>query len=321
PFQFVEWVQGDHVTLRKNPHYWRSGVPLVDEQQIILFKDPPAMVAQLEGGAIDGAIGPPLTDAARLKDDPKYRYVANAAAGTYTALVVNTTLPPLDRKEVRQAINYAIDRKRIADTVYLGIGGTPKALPWTPQNPAYDASKVDAYAYDIDKAKSILQSAGVSGAQFDMILPAGGAELASIAQILQGDLAKLNITVGIRPLETAAYNQTALSKQGWGLNVGQSLFAQLLPSTITVLSTYYQPTGPQTGFVDDQYTQLVNAIAVETDPAKQKTLYGQLNDVLLDQCFLMPIMSAIPAVLTSAKVQGIAYFHNEGIDMRAASGG
>jgi ABC-type transport system substrate-binding protein len=151
-----------------------------------------------------------------------------------------------------------------------------------------------------------------------MILPAGGAELASIAQILQADLAKLNITVSVRPLETAAYNQTALSKQGWGLNIGQSLFTQLLPSAITVLSTYYQPTGPQTGFVNDQYTQFVNAMAVETDPARQKTLYGQLNDLLLDQCFLMPIMSAVPSVLTSAKVQGITYFRNEGIDMRAA---
>ncbi|MBV9328923.1 MAG: hypothetical protein JO352_34885 [Chloroflexi bacterium] len=50
-------------------------------------------------------------------------------------------------------------------------------------------------------------------------------------------------------------------------------------------------------------------------------LYGQLNDVLLDQCFLMPIMSVIPLVLTSSKVQGISYFHNEGIDMRAATTG
>jgi len=251
PFQFVEWVQGDHVTLRKNANYWRSGTPLVDEQQILIFKDPQAMIAQLEASAIDGAIGPPLRDAARLKDDPGYRYVANTAAGTYTVLVVNTTLPPLDRKDVRQAINYTLDRARIADTVYLGIGGAPKDLPWTPQNPAYDAGKANVYGYDIGKAQSILQQAGVSGAQFDMILPAGGAELGSIAQILQGDLAKLNITVGIHPLDTAAYNQTALSKQGWGLNIGQSLFTQLLPSTITVLSTYFQPTGPQTGFVDE----------------------------------------------------------------------
>ncbi|MBV8716521.1 MAG: hypothetical protein JO020_29775 [Chloroflexi bacterium] len=49
----------------------------------------------------------------------------------------------------------------------------------------------------------------------------------------------------------------------------------------------------------------MNSIAVETDPTNQKELYAQLNDVLLEQCFLMPIMSVIPAVLTSSRVQGV----------------
>ena len=97
-------MQGDHVTLRKNASYRRSGVSLIDEQQILIFKDPQAMVAELEAGAIDGVIGPPLRDAARLNDDPKHHYVANTAAGTYTVLVVNTTLPPLDRREVRRTV-------------------------------------------------------------------------------------------------------------------------------------------------------------------------------------------------------------------------
>ena len=51
PFEFVEWIQGDHVTLRKNAKYWRSGVPLLDEQQFMILRDPQAMVAQLEAGA------------------------------------------------------------------------------------------------------------------------------------------------------------------------------------------------------------------------------------------------------------------------------
>ena len=90
------------------------------------------MVAQLEAGAIDGMLAAPLRDVARLKDDPKYHYFPNNAAGTYTLIVANTTQPPLDKKEVRQAINYALDRKRIAESVYLGVYAPPKDLPWTP---------------------------------------------------------------------------------------------------------------------------------------------------------------------------------------------
>jgi peptide/nickel transport system substrate-binding protein len=319
PYSFVEWAQGDHVTLRKNANYWKSGTPKLDEQDFHVFSDPQAMVAQLEASAIDGVIAAPLRDLARLKDDPNYRYFPNQAAGTYTLMVANTTQPPLDRKEARQAINYALNRKRVADSVYLGLYGAPKVLPWTPQNPAYDAARNGAYSYDLEKAKSLLQQAGVTGAQFDMIMPAGSAEYASVAQIVQSDLATLGIQLGIKPLETAAFNQAGLSKQGFGLIQDGSLFAQLLPSAITVLSTFYQPTAPKTGLVSDQYTQLVNQLGVELDPAKQKALYDQLNDFLIDQSHIMPLVATIGSVLARANLNGVGWMSYEGIDMRGAS--
>lgn len=319
PYTFVEWAQGDHVTIRKNPNYWKSGAPKLDEQVFRIFSDPQAMVAQLEAGSIDAVTGAPLRDVARLKDDPKYHHFPNQASGTYTLIVANTTQPPLDKKEVRQAINFAINRKRIADSVYLGLYGAPKALPWTPQNPAFDAAKASAYSYDLDKAKSLLQQAGVSGAQFDMIMPAGSAEYASVAQIVQADLATLGIQVGVKPLETAAFNAAGLSKQGFGMIQDGSLFAQLLPSAITVLSSFYQPTAPKTGLMSEQYTQLVNSLGVELDTTKQKALYDQLNDFLIDQSHIMPLVATVPSVLARANLNGVAWMSYEGIDMRGAS--
>lgn len=319
PYTFVEWAQGDHVTIRKNPNYWKSGTPKLDEQVFRIFSDPQSMVAQVEASSIDGMIGAPLRDLARLKDDPKYHYFPNQASGTYTLIVANTTQAPMDKKEVRQAINYAINRKRIADSVYLGLYGPPRALPWTPQNPAYDAAKAGAYSYDLDKAKSLLQQAGVSGAQFDMIMPAGSAEYASVAQIVQSDLATLGIQLGVKPLETAAFNAAGLSKQGFGLIQDGSLFAQLLPSAITVLSSFYQPSAPKTGLVSDQYTQLVNSLGVELDPTKQKALYDQLNDFLIDQSHIMPLVATVPSVLARTNLNGVAWMSYEGIDMRNAS--
>jgi peptide/nickel transport system substrate-binding protein len=319
PYMFVEWAQGDHATLRKNASYWESGKPVLDEQTFRIFGDPQAMVAQLEAGAIDGMLAAPLRDIARLKDDPKYHYLPNLAAGTYTLIVANTSQPPLDKKEVRQAINYALNRKRIADNVYLGLYGAPKDLPWTAQNPANDAAKANAYSFDLDRARSLLQQGGVSGAQFDLIMPAGSAEYASVAQIIQADLGSLGIQIGLKPLETAAFNQAGLSKQGFGLIQDGSLFAQLLPSAITVLSSFYQPSAPKTGLVSEQYTQLVNALGVELEPARQKMLYDQLNDFLLDQSHIMPLIATIPSVLARANVNGIAWMSYEGIDMRSAS--
>jgi ABC-type transport system substrate-binding protein len=75
---------------------------------------------------------------------------------------------------------------------------------------------------------------------------------------------------------------------------------------------------PQTGFVDDQYSQLLNEMSVETDSTKQKALYSRLNDLLLDQSFLMPISPTVPGVLTSPAVHDVGFFRHEGIDLRQA---
>jgi ABC-type transport system substrate-binding protein len=140
-----------------------------------------------------------------------------------------------------------------------------------------------------------------------------------VAQIIQTDLGSVGIQVGVKPLETAAFNQAGLSKQGFGLIQDGSLFAQLLPSAITVLSSYYQPTAPKTGLASEQYTQLVNSLSVELDPVKQKALYDQLNDFLIDQSHIMPLVATIPNVLARSSVNGIAWMTYEGVDMRGAS--
>jgi peptide/nickel transport system substrate-binding protein len=149
-------------------------------------------------------------------------------------------------------------------------------------------------------------------------MPAGSSDYATVAQIIQADLAKLNIQVNVKPLETAAFNQTGLSKQGFGLIQDGSLFAQLLPSAITVLSSFYQPSAPKTGLVSESYAQLVNALSVELDPAKQKALYDQLNDFLIDQSHIMPLVATVPGVLARSNVNGVAWMSHEGLDMRSA---
>ena len=85
-----------------------------------------------------------------------------------------------------------------------------------------------------------------------------------------------------------------LSKRDWGLNLSRSLFAQLLPSSVVVLSTNFQASGPQTGFVDAGYAALLDELAMETESGRQKAVYARLNDVLLDQCLLLPISATVP---------------------------
>ena len=154
PFVFQEWAQGDHVDLTKNKNYWRSGIPYLDGLHVGIFKDSQSMIANLEAGAIDVADAPPIPDIARLKSNPSYQTIVTTSAGTYYLIIANVQVAPTNNKLFRQAINYAINRKRFTDTVLQGLVGAPQDLPYPPQAPAYDADRNNRYTFDLDKAKS-----------------------------------------------------------------------------------------------------------------------------------------------------------------------
>src|SRR3954466_3491422 len=112
PFKWVEWVPGDHINMVKNEKYWETGKPYLDEYKIQIFRDQQSMVAALEAGALDVAALAPVPDAARLKADSKYQIIETHAIGQFFYAQVNTSQAPTDNKMLRQAIAYAIDRKR-----------------------------------------------------------------------------------------------------------------------------------------------------------------------------------------------------------------
>jgi peptide/nickel transport system substrate-binding protein len=112
PFVLTEWSQGDRITFTKNRNYWQSGRPYLDGIETPIVKDPAAMIAQLEGGAIDVADTPLIRDFNRLKTDPKFQGLVNQQDGQHFILAPNTTVAPFDNKLVRQALRFAIDRYR-----------------------------------------------------------------------------------------------------------------------------------------------------------------------------------------------------------------
>src|SRR5438552_8942060 len=77
PFKFVEFAQGDHLTLAKNPNYWRSGLPYVDTLQMQVYADPQTQATSLEGGSLDAAVNILLRDASRLQTTSGYQVILN----------------------------------------------------------------------------------------------------------------------------------------------------------------------------------------------------------------------------------------------------
>jgi ABC-type transport system substrate-binding protein len=311
PFMFAEYAQGDHLRLVKNPMYWQPGLPHLDEVVVSIHADGQSALVALEAGALDlVSVGLPIADMLRLQTDPSYQVLLNQAPGATWGVCLNCTRPPTDNKAVRQALSYALDRKRLAESVWHGLEA-PIVLPWTPMSPAYDASKNGLYAFDLDKARSLLAQSGATMNSLEIIWPAGPPEFSTMAQIYQSDLTALGFDVTLRPIEGPAFVQYANSLQYQGIRIA-TFSANLSPASAT-LGTAYGPRTNFSGFKADAYTQLVNQVVTETDPAKQHQLYDELNDYFLDQSWVLPIVPNPEHVTARANVHGLRYDTRPGL--------
>ena len=306
PFKFVEWKQNDSLTLAKNANYWQSGKPYLDGIVMSVITDPQAMATRFEGGSLDAARSFPVTDFVRLQNDKDYTpYLFSA--GNFRCFGVNCQVPPWDNKMARQALLYAVDRERWAQTVTHGLE-TPSALPWAKSSPAYDEAKANAYPFDLDKAASMLKAAGVGPFTGDVIMQNSSAELTAFAQVLQADFAKLGITLNLKPQDTAAYLDLVNNWKYQGFWLGGGSFAQLDPATGFTKSRALSVTGNSSAFTtpaNAAAVELVGRAQTETDPAKRKQLYSDLNDMLLSEVYIVCVSPQMNTLISSSKVHGI----------------
>lgn len=303
PFKFVEWVQGDHLLFTRNTDYWQSGLPYLDQVKMNVFNDGQAMIAQLEAGAIDVADAPPLPDSVRLGNDPSYQ-IFTVASGT-NVIGLNTSMPPTDNKLVRQALNWAIDRERIVQTVYLGTV-TSECLPWETNSLAYDASKNHFYTYDPEKAKSLIAQSGLTDLALDLTVSAGSAQTDALAQLYQASLSAIGVTLTIKPYQSATYLDQINNHKYQGAYIGGIAYASMEPVTRMANSRHLDPSGnSNTAFTSPQYVQLFDQASAEPDTTRRKQLYDQINDLLLDESFVMPISNGPGRMLTRARVHDI----------------
>ncbi len=204
PFRLVEWVAGDHITVEKNPTYWRAseGLPKIDTLIYRFIPDTNQLIAQLASGECDFG----TQDAAFEGSLPLIRQfeaeglmVPQVVAGTvFEHLDFNTT--PVDsytgaaatllasdgerlfaKKEFRQAMAYCIDRQAVVDGATNGAAVVQHTYT-SGDHPFYAGDdKVTLYEFNPDKGKEVLASLGWSDTDADGVLDNGsGSKLAFV---------------------------------------------------------------------------------------------------------------------------------------------
>jgi peptide/nickel transport system substrate-binding protein len=252
-----------------------------------------------------------VRDAARLRQDSQYRYLGTFIGGQYFCVFINTSVPPLDNKTVRQALNYALDRQRFAESVMLNLVGPGQDLPWPPQAGAAEPSKNNVYSFDLDKARSVLSGAGVGPFEIDILYHnlAYPNEIGTLAQFYQADLDKIGVKATLKLLDFATFADTVLNQPYHGLAIAGGAFAHLAESTTAFTTGRGANLLGQnwSHYHNDELSNIIQSASVEPDAAARKRRYSQLNDALLDQVFNMPV-SLYPAMsLAHTNVNGVRY--------------
>ncbi|MBV9578485.1 MAG: ABC transporter substrate-binding protein [Chloroflexi bacterium] len=302
PFVVSEWAAGDHLLLSRNPNYWRAGVPYLEAIRYSILLDTQAMMVQFESHALDAVWLPPARDAVRLANDPAYQTVALAGGGNGQALFLNAALPPYTNKNVRQAINYAVNRERYRTVAYSGLGDV-EVLPWPPISAAFERARNATYAFDLDKAASLLRDSGEHVTDLELVYTTSP-EFDALGQLLQSDLKTLGVNVTLTPVGAAAFNAQIqdLKQTGGILGFG---YTRWNPTSFLNLSATFKPQGSITRYSSDHYSQLIDAGSKEPDDARRQALYSQINDMILDESFGIPVLVPPQFLLATTSVQNI----------------
>ncbi|HEY2594514.1 MAG TPA: ABC transporter substrate-binding protein, partial [Chloroflexota bacterium] len=198
-----------------------------------------------------------------------------------------------------------IDRQRYASSLMQGLV-KPLALFWSSTSPAYDDAKNASVPFDLDKAQSLLNDAGVSGLQADLLyIPASYPVLMPLSQMYQADLAKIGVTLNILSMDTATWLAQVNGIKYNGMYVSGDSLGNYQPATPLGASPAWSPSKNNSGFKTDEWTNMVNAVGTETDPDKQKQLYAQVNDYMIDQAWSIVFAERAVIWLARSAIQNV----------------
>ena len=275
PFSFVEWVQGDHITLKKNPSYFKRGLPHLDSIAFRFMPVDQSRIDALTAGELDWADAIPLQQVTSLSKDLRFTYVTSPVAGIPDFLSMNTKAAPFDNPKVRQAVALAVNRADVRDVAYLGTGELgliemPTGSAW------YDATGIFAAEQNAAKAKQLLAEAGYpNGLAVEYLGLPQYPELLKTGQVVQDELKQIGVTMTIKPVDVSVWFD-AFSTLKYQIT---SAYQERTIDPDNFYSLVIKSGGPinATGYSNPAVDAIIDKAAASDDMAARKDLYRQIR--------------------------------------------
>jgi peptide/nickel transport system substrate-binding protein len=304
PFVFDSWERDSFVKYKKWDGYRKPGLPYLDYIEIRNTADLSVSIMSLRAGEIDAVENIDPVDAKQLGDLGYTLYQPNLYFMHSIVASGNNPDSPFAKKEVRLALDYAIDKKTIAQGVGMGYYEALGQLA-TEKDPWYNPD-LTFREYNPTKAKELLAQAGYPNG-FDTTLTSDVMARKDTLTAIQTYLNEVGIRTELNILDFGA--AFGLPKQGWeGIyfpgfpNVGTLLGIQGRFGDSTTYISMYQPAG---------YWDKWDALTAEMDIAKRNVILKDILKTIYDEGIAIPYQGDAPLVAMNPKLHGFAHhaFH------------
>ncbi len=311
PFVFRSYQKDALIRYDGNPDYWRPQDVKLAHLIFSINPDPAVRIQKLASGECQVSVFPRPADLDVVKRNPSLRLVSGVGFNV-GFVAYNTQHPPLDRVEVRRALDMAIDKPAIIQAVFAG-NAKIAANPMPPSQWSYNPSLKDA-PYDAAKARALLAQAGFANG-FEITLWAmpvqrpynPNAQL--MAQLIQQDWAKIGVRAKIVSYEWGEYNRRA--KQGgehdallygWSGDNGDpdNWLGALLGCDAVHGSNVSK-------WCDPAFNKLIEKARADADVQQRTALYEQAQVIFKQQVPFTPIAHSIVSLPVSNRVQGLVF--------------
>jgi peptide/nickel transport system substrate-binding protein len=284
PYRFVEWVKDDHIILEAYNDYWR-GKPPFDR---VIFKPIPedsTRVAALLTGEVDIITNVPPTEINRLKG-AKNVHPITIPSVRCMFVKLNTEKPPFNNKWVRQALNYAVDKEAIVDSLFEGKAKILNGQVISPEYFGYNPA-LKPYPYDPQKAKELLAKGGYpDGFEVEFDTPSGRYLLdREVSQAIAGQLLRLGVKAKVTVLEWGLFMKKYVGTH----NLAPMALIGFGHRTVDADGqyTFFSTESPYSYYSNKEVDKLLMEGRSTLDPSKRMEIYKEVSESLREDAVIV----------------------------------
>jgi peptide/nickel transport system substrate-binding protein len=314
PFSFVEWVSGQHITMRRYSNYWQENLPYLAGVQYRPIPEPATRVVALRSGDVDLLNAVPLKDVGTLERDPKTK-VYRISGVVRDHLGFHTQKAPFaNNPNLRLALSWAVDRKTISEDVLFGLA-KPAMVPIPESHWAFNPKVRGAHGYDLDRARRYLAEANPRPTEITIKVSPTYPDQPKMAELLQASLAQIGLKLNIVQLEWSTWIRDVVSQGNYEAEI------VLISGGIDPDDFFYQwfKSGQVFNiwrYSDPRMDEMLDKARLATNQRERQALYHQIQEKLVADAPLSHIIYRESVVATTADLRDYVMTGRYDMDFR-----